>query len=65
MPSQVAVVVGAARGIGRAAAERLAHDGASVIGVDQNGEALAQTMRTISMTGAEAKAISLRRHRAK
>lgn len=58
MSRRVAVVVGAARGIGRAAAERLARDGASVIGVDQNGEALAQTMQAISTTGAEAKAIT-------
>lgn len=40
LSGKVAVVTGAASGIGRATAERLSRDGAAVVAVDINGEAL-------------------------
>jgi NAD(P)-dependent dehydrogenase (short-subunit alcohol dehydrogenase family) len=49
---RVAIVTGAASGLGRASAERLADDGANVIAVDVNGdavEALAATLSTESI----------------
>jgi NAD(P)-dependent dehydrogenase (short-subunit alcohol dehydrogenase family) len=49
---RVAVVTGAASGLGRASAERLAADGANVVAVDVNGdavEALAATLPTESI----------------
>jgi NAD(P)-dependent dehydrogenase (short-subunit alcohol dehydrogenase family) len=37
---KVAVVTGAGRGLGQASAERLAQEGASVVAIDINGEAV-------------------------
>lgn len=50
LAGQIAVVTGAARGIGAAIAQTLHRDGASVYGVDvpQAGEALAHTMNTVA-----------------
>jgi 3-oxoacyl-[acyl-carrier protein] reductase len=53
---QTAVVVGAARGIGRAVAERLAARGVAVVGYDRDGDALKKTEaafaeKTLSLEG--------------
>lgn len=48
---QTAVIVGAARGIGRAAAERLAKDGINVVGFDRDAEALAETAAAFAENG--------------
>lgn len=47
LEGRVAVVTGAARGIGRAVAERFAHDGARLVLADSNAEALAATHREL------------------
>jgi NAD(P)-dependent dehydrogenase (short-subunit alcohol dehydrogenase family) len=44
---QVAVVTGAASGIGRATAERLVRDGASVVGLDRDEKGLADVTREL------------------
>ena len=41
LEGRTAVVTGAASGIGRAIAERLAEEGVQIVGVDRNAEALA------------------------
>lgn len=48
---QTAVVVGAARGIGAAVAERLAARGAAVVGYDRDGAALAETAAAFAGKG--------------
>ncbi|MDX9859949.1 MAG: SDR family NAD(P)-dependent oxidoreductase [Rhodospirillales bacterium] len=48
---QTAVVVGAARGIGRAVAERLAARGAAVVGYDRDGAALKDTADVFAKNG--------------
>ncbi len=48
---KVALVTGAASGIGRAVSERLASEGGSVYAVDINAEGLAQTEATIKEAG--------------
>lgn len=48
---EVAIVVGAARGIGRAAAERLASHGMTIIGFDRLADGLAVAARDISAAG--------------
>jgi len=48
---QIAIVVGAARGIGRAVAERLAKDGINVVGFDRDGAALAETAAAFGRDG--------------
>jgi NAD(P)-dependent dehydrogenase (short-subunit alcohol dehydrogenase family) len=50
------MVTGAASGIGRASAERIAAEGGSVFCVDLNGEALAAVVDDITGTGGEAAA---------
>lgn len=47
----VAVVTGAARGLGRAISHRLAEAGQQVIGIDLNGEQLAETMAGLPGAG--------------
>jgi len=49
--TEIAIVVGAARGIGRAAAERLAGRGATVVGFDRLADALAATARDFAAAG--------------
>jgi 3-oxoacyl-[acyl-carrier protein] reductase len=58
LSGQVAIVTGAARGLGRAIAENLARCGAKVACVDVNQELLAQTVAAIGETGGTAMAIA-------
>lgn len=51
---KVALVTGAASGIGRATAERLAAEGAAVFCTDVNGEGLEASVETIRKTGGRA-----------
>ncbi len=53
LDQQVMLVTGAATGIGRATAQRLAAEGASVFAVDINGDELANTVASISEAGGE------------
>src|SRR5665647_3424629 len=46
---KVAIVTGAANGIGRATVLRLASEGATVIGCDLNAEALAETQQLLGL----------------
>ncbi|MDQ3461141.1 MAG: SDR family oxidoreductase [Deinococcota bacterium] len=50
--NKVAVVTGAARGIGLAVAQALLRDGLIVVGVDVNGQALVETARRLAEDGA-------------
>ncbi len=54
LEGQVAVVTGAARGLGRAIAERLAKAGATAVLLDRNGPAVADTARELSAAGLQA-----------
>ncbi len=56
LDGKVAVVTGAANGIGAATARRLASEGARLAVVDLNEEALDQTVRAIAEAGGEAQA---------
>src|SRR5215475_4173761 len=49
---KVAVITGAASGIGRALAERCAHEGMQVVLADVNGDALTATAAALQATGA-------------
>jgi 2-hydroxycyclohexanecarboxyl-CoA dehydrogenase len=54
LPLKIAVVTGAARGLGRAIALKLASDGAAVSAWDLNGEGAEETARMICDTGGKA-----------
>ncbi len=58
LSGQVAIVTGAARGLGRAIAETLARCGAKVACVDVNAELLAQTVAAIGEAGGTAMAVA-------
>lgn len=53
---RVALVTGAASGIGRATAERLAVEGATVVAADRDAEGLEATVATITAAGGRAEA---------
>ncbi|MBA3387989.1 MAG: SDR family NAD(P)-dependent oxidoreductase, partial [Rubrobacter sp.] len=57
LSGRVAVVTGAARGIGAAEAIRLAQDGANVAVLDLSAEACAETVEAVEAAGSEAIAI--------
>lgn len=59
LAGQVAVVTGAAKGIGRACAVRLAHDGADVAILDIDEAALAETEAQVEAEGVRCEAIGL------
>ena len=48
---KVAIVTGAASGVGRATAQRLASEGASIYGIDVSEEALAETADLVTKDG--------------
>lgn len=54
LADKVAIITGAARGIGRAVAEGFAREGASVVLVDRDADAVATTAEEIAATGATA-----------
>jgi len=59
LDGRVAIVTGGARGIGRAAAELMAHFGAKIAIADMNLELATKTAEEISQSGAQAKAFVL------
>lgn len=58
MPERVAIVTGAGRGIGRAVAQRLAHDGWIPILASRTAAELAETAASITATGGRALAVA-------
>ena len=58
LDGKVAIVTGAASGIGRASAVLFAREGARLIIVDQNAENLAGTAKVISQNGGSAHIIA-------
>ena len=59
LKDRVAIVTGAGSGIGRASAEILGREGASVLVADRDGEKAAETARAIEQTGGRASAIAV------
>lgn len=57
VPYEVAIVTGAARGIGRAAAQTLGRDGFKLVLIDRDAAALAKTADDLATTGTEVEAI--------
>jgi len=53
LKGQVAVITGAAKGVGRGIAERLAAEGMRVVAADIDGDALETTVEELTGTGAE------------
>jgi NAD(P)-dependent dehydrogenase (short-subunit alcohol dehydrogenase family) len=58
LEGKVAIVTGGGRGIGRAIAERLAHDGADVVVVDRDEETAAAVARELASAGRRSLAIT-------
>jgi NAD(P)-dependent dehydrogenase (short-subunit alcohol dehydrogenase family) len=58
LENKVAIVTGAAAGLGRATALEFAHQGARVVAVDVDGNGLAETARTVAQTGQAIKAVT-------
>jgi NAD(P)-dependent dehydrogenase (short-subunit alcohol dehydrogenase family) len=58
LPGRVALVTGAASGIGWAIAELLAQQGAAMVLVDRDAQACAQAARTLQSAGAQALALA-------
>jgi len=58
LDGKVAIVTGAASGIGRASAVLFAREGARLVIVDQNADGLGETLRTISQNGGKAEAVA-------
>lgn len=56
---KVAIITGAGSGIGRAAAETFAREGAKVVVADRNPEAAAVTVHAIAQGGGEARAVEV------
>ncbi len=54
LDNKVAIVTGAASGIGRASAILFAREGARLVIVDQNGEGLAETAKLVAKDGGSA-----------
>ncbi len=54
LQNKVAIVTGAASGIGAATAERFAHEGAKVLAADRNAEGVQATVERIAAAGGEA-----------
>src|SRR5689334_15288052 len=55
---KVAIITGAARGVGAAIAERFAHEGAAVVAVDVLADVLEQTVGKICSAGGIARAVT-------
>jgi NAD(P)-dependent dehydrogenase (short-subunit alcohol dehydrogenase family) len=59
LTGRIAVVTGAAHGIGRASALRLAREGADLVVLDREGDALAEVGRSVEGLGRQALALAL------